>query len=87
MIYALCCREKVRACKERATEGERLPCELTACSKVLYTKINIDSSLSQILYIQVDLDSKLGKSFVITKATPQSQSGGYVVEYIVNIHL
>lgn len=54
---------------------------------MLYTKIKIDSSLSQILYIQVDLDSKLGKSFVITKATPQSQSGGYVGERIVNIHL
>ena len=29
-------------------------------------------------HTQIDLDSKLGKSTVISKATPQSQSGGYV---------
>ena len=31
------------------------------------------------LVFEVDLDSKLGKSVVITKNTPNCQSGGYVV--------
>lgn len=30
---------------------------------------------------RVDLDSKLGKSVVITKATPSSQSGGWLITY------
>ena len=28
-------------------------------------------------YLQVDLDSKLGKSLIITRDSPQSQTGGY----------
>jgi len=46
---------------------------------VLISDVKILRVISLPFYsIQVDLDSKLGKSLVVTKATPQSLSGGYV---------
>lgn len=55
---------------------ERIRAELEAAENGNYKPAVKREFLRQRDY-RVDLDSKLGKSIVITKTTPQSQSGGY----------